>query len=262
MSHVSHEAFDTLAAVYAVGALDGDELREFEAHLAGGCDRCEATLDESHEALARVALAGPRAIPPADVKGLLLRRIGEGPVRRAPERTRWLPWVGAVAAAMVLGAMLTGGFVASRYEAKLGQMARALARERDEMVRKEMALRADLAEYRSAVELLRDPATRIVELRGAGPNAAATGRVVWHERAGGHLVVANLPPPPAGRAYEVWLLGGPAPRPAGVFTVDASGQASHKLEASRDVPIKAFAVTVEPQGGVSAPTGPVVLASR
>jgi anti-sigma-K factor RskA len=158
--------------------------------------------------------------------------------------------------------MLTGGFVASRYEARLGQMARELAREREEMVRKEASLRAELATYRSALELLRDPATRVVDLHGAGPSTGATGRVVWHERVGGHLVVANLPPTPAGQAYEVWMLGGPAPRAAGVFTVDAAGQASHKLEAAGGVPIKAFAVTVEPQGGVPAPTGPVVLASR
>jgi anti-sigma-K factor RskA len=262
MSHVSHEAFDTLVAVYAVGALDGDDLRAFEAHLAAGCDRCHAALRESDETLARVALAGPREIPPADVKATLLRRIGDGPARRVSERQRWLPWVAATAAAVVIGAMLTGGFVASRYEAKLGHMARELAREREEMVRKEATLRAELATYRSPVELLRDPATRVVELHGAGPSTGATGRVVWHQRAGGHLVVANLPPTPAGQAYEVWMLGGAAPRPAGVFTVDAAGQASHRLEAAAGEPIKAFAVTVEPQGGVPAPTGPVVLASR
>jgi anti-sigma-K factor RskA len=31
---MSHETFDELAAVYAVGALDGDDLRRFETHLA------------------------------------------------------------------------------------------------------------------------------------------------------------------------------------------------------------------------------------
>jgi anti-sigma-K factor RskA len=261
MSHVSHEAFDTLAAVYAVGALDGDELREFEAHLAGGCDRCRATLRESHDALARVALAEPRAIPPAEVKDALLRRVGARPAR-APERRRRLPWVAATAAAMVVSAMLTGGFVASRYEGKLGEMAREVSRIRDEMRRRDAALLAELAEYRRAVELLGDPATRVVELRGAGPGVEATGRVVWHERAGGYLIVTKLPPLPAGKAYEAWTLGGPAPRPAGVFTVDGAGQGRHKLEPTGDAPAKGFAVTVEPEAGVAEPTGPIVLASR
>jgi anti-sigma-K factor RskA len=37
---MNHEPFDTLAATYALGALDGDERVEFERHLAGGCDVC------------------------------------------------------------------------------------------------------------------------------------------------------------------------------------------------------------------------------
>jgi anti-sigma-K factor RskA len=262
---MSHDVFDTLLPIYAVGALDGNDLAQLEAHLAGGCDRCEAALRESHEALAQLALAGAGATSPAvppEVKAALLRRIGEAPARRrAPERRRWLPWV-ATAAAMVVSAMLTGGFVASRYEARLGQMARETTRVREEVRRHEETLLAQLELYRRVVELLGDPATRVVELRGSGPNAEASGRVVWHERAGGLLIVTKLPPLPAGKAYEAWTLGGPAPRPAGVFTVDASGQGSRKLEPAEGGPAKAFAVTIEPEGGVSEPTGPIVLASR
>ena len=33
--------FDDLLPAYALGALDGDELRELEAHLATGCPTCE-----------------------------------------------------------------------------------------------------------------------------------------------------------------------------------------------------------------------------
>jgi anti-sigma-K factor RskA len=258
---MNHDPFDTLAAVYAVGALDGDDLVQFEAHLASGCDRCQTTLRDSHEALVRVAQAEPRAIPPAEVKDAVLRRIGGGPAR-APQPRRWVRWVAGIAVAMVVSAMLTGGFVASRYEGKLGEMAREVSRVREEMRRRDATLLAQLDEYRHAVELLGDPATRVVELRGAGPGAEATGRVVWHERAGGYLVVTKLPPLPAGKAYEAWTLGGPAPRPAGVFTVDASGQGRRKLEPIGDAPPKGFAVSIEPEGGATEPTGPIVLASR
>ena len=141
-------------------------------------------------------------------------------------------------------------------------MAREMSRLRQESSREELALRTELAGSRAAVELLRAPATKIVELHGAGLGKAASGRILWNERAGGHLVVANLPAPAAGQAYELWILGGAAPKPAGVFTVDASGSASQKLEASAETPVKAFAITIEPEAGVPAPTGPVVLASR
>jgi hypothetical protein len=157
--------------------------------------------------------------------------------------------------------MLTGGLVASRYEARLGQMARETAAVRARLQRDEAALREQVAQYRGAVELLRDPATRVVDLQGAGPSPEATGRMIWHEQAGGQLFVANLPPAPAGQAYELWTLGGAAPQPAGLFQVDASGRATHRVQAT-GVPGATFAVTLEPAAGVPAPTGPIVLASR
>jgi hypothetical protein len=139
-------------------------------------------------------------------------------------------------------------------------MAREIAAARVRLQREEAALREQSAVYRGAVELLRDPATRVVELRGAGPSPEAAGRMIWNDASGGQLFVANLPAAPTGKAYELWTLGGPAPRPAGVFQVDASGRATHRVEASG--PAAKFAVTLEPEAGVQAPTGPIVLASR
>jgi len=258
----SHETFDELAAVYAVGALDGDDLVRFEAHLAEGCERCTATLRDSEQALARVALAGTPAVPPPAVKAALRQRVAADPrARRAPARASWVPWAAATGAVAAVAALLTGGFVASRYEARLGQMARETAAVRERLQRDEAALREQVAVYRNAIELLRDPATRVVELHGAGPSPEASGRIIWHETAGGQLFVANLPPAPAGKAYELWTLGGAAPQAAGTFQVDAAGRAIHRVEAAGG-PASKFAVTLEPEPGVTAPTGPIVLASR
>jgi hypothetical protein len=132
---------------------------------------------------------------------------------------------------------------------------------RERLQRNEAALREQVAVYRNAVELLRDPATRVVELRGAGPSPEASGRLIWHDTAGGQLFVANLPPAPAGKAYELWTLGGAAPQAAGTFRVDAAGRATHRVQPAGG-PASKFAVTLEPEPGVAAPTGPIVLASR
>jgi anti-sigma-K factor RskA len=256
----SHETYETLAAVYAVGALDGDDLAQFEAHLAEGCERCATALRESREALARLVLADTPAVPPPGVKAALMARIGGASARASAHRRGWLTWAAATAAVVALAAMLTSGIVASRYEARLGQMVREMAAVRDRLEAQESALRKEVAAYQGAVELLRDPATRVVELRSpSSPNAI--GRVIWNDKAGGHLLVANLPPAPEGKAYELWTLGGAAPRPAGVFQVDAGGRAAHKVEPAGEI-AKGFAVTLEPATGVPAPTGPIVMASR
>jgi anti-sigma-K factor RskA len=156
--------------------------------------------------------------------------------------------------------MFASTWVAVQYEARLGQMARETAAVKDRLARQEAALQEQVALYRGAVELLRDPATRVVDLRGQGAESAASGRVVWNDSAGGHLVVAGLRPAPAGKVYEAWTIGGTAPKPAGLFTVDQEGRALHRVPAESGV--KVFAVTLEPAGGVPAPTGPIVLASK
>ena len=141
-------------------------------------------------------------------------------------------------------------------------MARELAATRQRMQREVADLNDALAAYRSAADLLRDPTTRVVMLRGVGPSPGATGRVIWNQVAGGQLFAANLPSVPQGKAYVLWMIGAGSPRPAGVFRVDAEGRATHHVApAEGGEPVEAFAVTLEPERGVPAPTGPRVLAS-
>jgi anti-sigma-K factor RskA len=261
---MNHEPFDTLAATYALGALDGEERAQFERHLEGGCDVCEETLRESAETLAALARTEPPAIPPPGVKDALLRRIeATTPAPRERAQPRRLVWAVATIAAMLAGAAFTGTFVASRYEGRLGQMAREAAALRERVQKDEAALREQIAIYQGAVDLLRDPATQVVTLHGLGPSPEATGRVVWNPTSGGHVFVANLPAAPEGSAYEMWTIGEGAPQPAGLFKVDASGRGTHRIAAVEDgKPVKVFAVTLEPEAGVPAPTGPMVLASK
>jgi len=254
---------ETLAALYAVGALDGDERAEFEARLAAGDPACVEALRAHEETLARLAMEEPPVIPPPHVKEQLLERIAasEGTRRRAPARSGWWRGVAIAAAAGIAGAWLAGGYVAARYEIQLGQMARETVALRSMLRRAQATLNEQVALYRGAVDLLRDPATRVVELHGQGPASAAAGRVIFHEKSGGYVFVANLPPAPAGKAYEVWTISGPTPQAAGVFQTGSDGRGHHAIAADTG-PVKVFAITLEPAGGVPAPTGPMVLASK
>jgi quercetin dioxygenase-like cupin family protein len=73
MSHttVDEEAAGR-AALYALGALEGDEAREFEEHLAAGCAACAAELRELETVTGGLGLAAPEAEPPAGVRARLL----------------------------------------------------------------------------------------------------------------------------------------------------------------------------------------------
>jgi quercetin dioxygenase-like cupin family protein len=76
MSHttVDEEAAGR-AALYALGALEGEEAREFEEHVAAGCGPCAAELREFEAVAAELGRAAPEAEPPAGVRGRLLALV-------------------------------------------------------------------------------------------------------------------------------------------------------------------------------------------
>jgi anti-sigma-K factor RskA len=71
-----------------------------------------------------------------------------------------------------------------------------------------------------------------------------------------------MPPPPAGKAYQLWYLSGNRAMPGAVFNIDASGRAMmHDQLPPEARDATAFAVTLEPASGVNAPTGEKYLLS-
>jgi anti-sigma factor ChrR (cupin superfamily) len=79
MSHTTtDEEAAGRAALYALGALEGDEAREFEEHLAAGCQPCAAEMRLFEGVVADLGLAAPEAEPPAGVRSRLLALVSEG----------------------------------------------------------------------------------------------------------------------------------------------------------------------------------------
>jgi anti-sigma factor ChrR (cupin superfamily) len=80
MSHATtDEEMTGLAALYALGALEGAEARDFERHVAGGCEACAAELREFLAVAADLALAAPPAEPPPDLRERLLSLVSGDP---------------------------------------------------------------------------------------------------------------------------------------------------------------------------------------
>lgn len=75
------------AALYAAGALTPREREQFEAHLAAGCEACQAELRQLENVITSLAGAVERATPDPRVREALLKRIatsqeGLSPLRR------------------------------------------------------------------------------------------------------------------------------------------------------------------------------------
>jgi len=77
------------------------------------------------------------------------------------------------------------------------------------------------------------------------------------------LVAHNMPPLPAGRTYQLWLVTPKGKISAGTFASSSAGdammRATYPLPASD---LRAIAVTEEPAGGMPQPTGEMVLAAQ
>ena len=246
---MDHEEWLERAEIYALGALDGEDLALFEAHLSS-CALCEKYLRDSREALAQLPRSLVQLQPPARVKTELLNRIAPEPKPAAEKpATPWLWWslAGGLAAAALLIAV-SWNLIASRNQVRelQGQLA---------------ALQSQVNEREEVIRFLSDPQVRIVNLAALPASPGASGQLLWNPRSRtGLLLVTGLPPTTADKAYELWGIAGAEPVPAGVFTVNQGGVTLFRLPAlPPEKNFDKFAVTLEPAGGVSQPTGPMHL---
>lgn len=254
---MSHEPYLELAPAYALGALEGEERSQFETHLRAGCRKCETALVEYGESLAALAAELPPVAPPDQVKAALMMRIGAParPVRALDlPRPRWTLWWFAWTGALAATALVVG---------YLGVTVNALNRELARRGEEVLTLRSQVARQQQLLTLLRTPETQIVALGGLKPSPTATGRIWWHREAGGFFVAQGLPVAPPSKTYQLWVIAGGKPVSAGIFDVDAKGSGILHVQPLPGVEkAEVFAVTLEPAGGLPAPSGEMYLAGK
>lgn len=247
---MNHGEWLARAETYALGALDGEELRQFEAHLASGCPSCERHITETRETLTLLPRSLEPIDPPPGVRARLLNQIVAERARPGGRRQGPLWWGMGVGAAVAAGLLIALGWNLS-----------ATRQEMERLQARVAALRAEVAQKEETLRLLADPGVRLVSLAGLAASPGASGRLLWNPvTRTGLLVTAGLPPVPPGRAYELWAIAGKEPVPAGVFTVEPGGRALLRLPPLPEAKAyEKFAVTLEPAGGVQTPTGPMHL---
>jgi Anti-sigma-K factor rskA/Putative zinc-finger len=220
------EALHDLTAAYALHALDPEEARAYERHLAH-CERCRAELAELSEASTALAYAADGPEPPADLRD---RIVGAARAERpnvVPLRPRWAIPAAAAAAAAVAAAIA------------LAIWATSLSNRLDRV-------QAERSADERAAAVLADPAARRHEISGG------RGSLVVTPAGEGALVLRRLGPARAGMTYEAWVAEGGAPKPAGTFE---AGRDVVAVPLQRPVPGGATVmVTEEKDGGVAAPT--------
>jgi anti-sigma-K factor RskA len=227
-----------LAGAYSVDAIDDESERaRFEHHMRH-CQQCADEVRSMAATATRLGFAAS-APPPPQLRDHVLAAVSRTrqlppvvdhsgvPTEPRPRRMPRLAWA-AIAASVAVIIVLAA--VLARTKSEL-----------DKTKARAVAIDAVLAAPDARV---------ITQPTSAGGTATAVYSLTRHA-----LVVASakLPPPPPGKVYELWLLGPPRVRPAGLLPAATKGHTAPVL-VSHLVSGDQLGLTVEPAGGTSRPT--------
>jgi anti-sigma-K factor RskA len=265
--------YDALAEL-ALGTLPESERAAILAWLDSD-PAAQAELRALRESLGLLAMTAPAAEPSEALRARVLAIVGptgtkgvagaQAPiVARPPARSgRALGWLAAAAAALLA---LGLGWYAMQLRSEIERLEADLQVAETRLANTESqarTMRTRLARAEAETAILSAADLRRVDLAGQKGAPLATARAFWSRAQGLVFTATRLPELPAGRTYQLWVLTSGAPVSAGVFTPDASGATSMVFDTPVSLPSPAgMAVSVEPEGGVPAPTGDIVLVGK
>ncbi len=166
----------------------------------------------------------------------------------------------AIAAALVIAAF---GIYSWRNRSQAGSTGTASAMHDSSLEAQVAQLRISVAQKDSLISALTGMHTRVIDLMSYA-DASPMARMFWDQKKQMFILYAsNVKPPARGKVYQVWLMarGTTTPVSVGTFMPDSTGSAvvasKHPMEPGT---LRRVAVTEEPEGGMPAPTGPVMFA--
>ena len=256
-----------LAGAYALDAIErGAERERFSRHMTG-CQSCTGEVRGFREVATAMAFAAALEPPPemrAQVLAAVARTRQLPPEIRTharPRQTRaWVPWVpwltGAIATAAVVIAVIFGLAQASTQN----QLNQARAQNAS-LAGIEARTMHELEQARTQNQLLAAimaaPNVRVLSQRSTtGGVAIVLLAAVRHQLI---VTTSGLPALPAGKVYQLWLIGPTKIVSAGLLPAAVSGQTAPVI-ASGLVPGDKLGLTVEPAPGTAQPTTTPIIA--
>ena len=227
-----HTRWEDFAGAYVLGAMAVAEREEFEEHLST-CALCREEVEELQPAAEALPMASPLMVPPPELKARIMAEVereaellgaaGAGADR--PERT----------VRRRRGSWLSGW--------RLAPVAAALV----------------IAGVLVGTSLS-GPDQRTISADVSAPSASAELEIDGDKAV---LVAENLPAPPEGRVYEVWLMpeDSDVPEPTNVlFTPRGDGSAEAAIPSVDGM--RQVLVTDEPPGGGDEPSGELMISAE
>lgn len=246
----------SLAAPYALDALDAGERRRFAKHLHT-CERCAAEVRDLAEDAVRLAWS-TAAPAPAALRARVLaavRTTPQEPAAAGPERTPQLPphvWgtqppPGRTRTSRTRPLFMPFATATAAAALVVASLFAVQAHRTQDRLDAEQSRAREIAHVLAAPDA-RATTSKDPRGRGIGVIASASEREAV-------VTLSGYGTPPGGRVHQLWLMRPRAePRSLGLFAGDTPLVAK-----GLDTSSTSLAVTVEPDGGSAQPTGqPIV----
>ena len=256
-----------LCIPYVFGRLNPGNRKQFEAHLETGCEQCKRELSELYEATALLPLLLKQEAPPTGLRQRLLSRLSskkaeppraakttpqretvEAPVVKAPAHSWYLY------ASLVMGALLIVGLLFF-----LNDQLRTTS----ELEKKLNDLQAQVQQKQEILGILQARRVEMLPLVSVEAGSEVFGKIFWEpERRHAVLQAVNLPVQPGDKQYQLWLMKDKKYFRVGEFDVQtekANVFAAMTLPVGEKQEMEGFAVTLEPRGGSTQPSGAIQL---
>jgi len=264
------ERFEELCAGYVLNALEPEERSDFEQMFEEATEEQLELYQEMRSAANQLAFNVERTEAPEAVKQHIMHQIKDpdeedseaigGQISKDRESSG-VDWGKLAIAASFALLLVTLSLVFYSFNLS-GEL-----NEREQVIEEQQAqiteLQQDVEQKEELLAILESRDVDLVIMSGMEVNPGGYGKVIWDpESQQALLQVSNLPAVPSDKDYQLWIIKNNQPISAGVFTVnDPTRDNFFKIEELADgvQPADAFAITMEPKGGMPQPTGDMYL---
>ncbi|HLR32834.1 MAG TPA: anti-sigma factor [Fodinibius sp.] len=275
-----NEKFEQLCAGYVLNALERSDHKEFERMLADATDEQKRLYQELRSVANQLAFTVENE-PSESLRGRLMTRIQSGAEEKEPKNGhepsaspaaaitneesseeestfKWATFSAAASFALLI-VSLSLLFYSFNLSAQVNDHESAIASQQTEITE----LRNEIRQKEELLGILESPDVAMVLMSGLDVNPDGYGKIIWDAKNQQALIqTSNLPPVQTNQNYQLWIIQNNEPVSAGVFAVNDSSDNFFKIEEMTNADLQstsAFAITMEPKGGMPQPTGDMYL---
>lgn len=269
MNEKEHNILKELAAAYSLGALDDKELDKFKEHLDSGCEECRQIVLDMQEVSHSIGFENEEVEPPKHLKQEIMKEIG---IEETDEDDQEF-FINQIIQAKNLWKRLSFGLGFALFVVLGISMWNYISMDNDLNILQTRLdineqlitqLESEIKQKEEILNTLSSPQLKFVDLKGLEIAPESKGRVLLDPSNKKAIFYAyNLGQAPKEKDYQLWMLKGSKPISAGVFSIDEKGVGTIRFKTIPETKnLTAFAVTLEPKGGVEQPTGDMYLLGK